>query len=66
MKPNFWSFRVPVVTERKPTADLSSHFGGDHKHDRQECNRVRSFDCFFMPVELDGFCAWGERKEDDA
>lgn len=21
MKPNFWSFRVPVVNERKPTAD---------------------------------------------
>lgn len=46
------------------TVDLSSHFGGDHKHDQQECNRVRSFDCFFMPIELDGFCAWGEMRDD--
>lgn len=46
------------------TIDLSSHFDGDHKHDRQECNRIRSFDCFFMPVELDGFCSWGEMRGD--
>lgn len=46
------------------TVDLSSYFGGDHKHDQQQCNRIRSLDCFTMPVELDGFCAWGEMRDD--
>ena len=48
------------------TVDLSSHFDGDHKHDQQQCNRIRSLDCFFMSVELDGFCSWGERRGEDA
>ena len=63
-----WFTNEPIVRCRDckymETVDLSSHFGGDHKHDHQECNRVRSFDCFFMLVELDGFCAWGEMRDD--
>ncbi|MBF4808157.1 MAG: hypothetical protein HXK26_05630 [Lancefieldella rimae] len=63
-----WLTGEPIVRCRDckymETVDLSSHFGGDHKHDQQECNRVRSFDCFFMPIELDGFCAWGEMRDD--
>lgn len=44
------------------TVDLSSHFGGDHKHDQRQCTRLRSLDCFTMPVDLDDFCSFGERK----
>lgn len=65
----YWLKDEPIVRCRDckymETVDLSSHFDGDHNHDQQQCNRVRSLDCFTMPVELDGFCAWGERKEDD-
>lgn len=65
----FWLTNKQIVRCRDckymETVDLSSHFDEDHKHDQQQCNRIRSLDCFFMPVELDGFCAWGERKEDD-
>lgn len=44
------------------TVDLSSHFDGDHRHDQQQCTRLRSLDCFTMPVDLDDFCSFGERK----
>lgn len=64
-----WLTKEPIVRCRDckymETVDLSSHFDGDHKHDQQQCNRIRSLDCFFMPVELDGFCSWGKRKESD-
>lgn len=64
----FWLTNKPIVRCRDckymETVDLSSHFDGDHKHDQQQCNRIRSLDCFFMPVELDGFCSWGEMRGD--
>lgn len=44
--------------------DLSSHFDGNHKHDLRICNRLRSLYCFTIPVEIDGFCSWGDRRDD--
>lgn len=63
-----WLTNKPIVRCRDckymETVDLSSHFDGDHKHDQQQCNRIRSLDCFFMSVELDDFCSWGEMRGD--
>lgn len=65
----YWLTDTPIVRCRDckyiGTVDLSSHFGGDHKHDQQQCNRIRSLDCFTLSVELDSFCAWGERRSDE-
>ena len=46
------------------TIDLSSYFGGNHKHDQQRCNRLYGLDCLTTLVELDGFCSWGVRRYD--
>lgn len=44
------------------TVDLSAHFDGDHTHNQHRCIRLRSLDCFTMPVDLDDFCSFGERR----
>lgn len=42
--------------------DLSAFYDGSHEHDHYSCARLLDPGC--ISVEPDGFCAWGERRED--